>query len=273
MLIYNSNNRLQVTHLNFKDDKLNGNVKIIHISDLHQKSFGRDNSVLLNRMKNEKPDLIFVTGDLVSFSDENMKILDDDSEERYYHNLQYVIDVLKDFVKISPVYFSLGNHEKVFEKFDLCMENFKRVVENLGVVLLINEIDVANIRGSQINILGVENSYYQDIKVNDLIKQFQKKQGLKIILDHYPTNFALNGKFSYANYDVDYVFSGHEHGGQVRLPFVGGLVSHEEGFFPRYSEGVHTKNGTTLIISRGLGNSSVPIRLFNRPQLIVVDIN
>ena len=75
------------------------------------------------------------------------------------------------------------------------------------------------------------------------------------------------------NYKIDYVLSGHEHGGQIRIPFIGGIVSHEEGLFPKYSEGVHFKNGVTLIISRGLGNSTLPIRVFNRPELIVIEIS
>ena len=239
--------------------------KIVHISDLHLHYFGKNNTILINKIKRENPDLIFITGDVSSFAYENLKIVEESG-------IQYTISTLNQINNISPTFFSLGNHELVFEKFDPGLNQFKQIAKNIGVSLLINEIYSTNINGTNVNILGTDNSYYQDININKLVLKLEKLDGLKIILDHYPFDFALNGKFSYINFDVDYVFSGHEHGGQIRIPFIGAIISHEEGFFPTYAEGVHTQNNSTLIISRGLGNSSFPTRIFNRPELIVVNI-
>ncbi|MBP0979358.1 MAG: metallophosphoesterase [Oscillospiraceae bacterium] len=270
--IYDSNNKIQMTYLNFENNKISSQVKILHLSDLHRKLFGVDNKNFINKIKKESPDVIFITGDIAEFSDDEMKTLKQDSEELYQENLEYTVKILRDIVSVAPTYLILGNHEHVFEKFDQGFNNFKNIVANTGVILLINQVTKININQDIINILGVDNYSYQDISINNLIEQFQRESGIKIILDHYPTNFSLNGKFSYVNYDIDYVFSGHEHGGQIRIPFIGGIFSHEEGLFPKYCEGVYLENDSTLIISRGLGNSTIPVRVFNRPEIIVVTV-
>ena len=272
MLIYYSNNCIQKTYLNFENDKVKKPITIIHLSDLHEKFFGPDNKILIDKIKKENPDLIFITGDIATFSGSSLKIVEPKNIKRYDHNIEYTINVLNKIGAVAPTYLSLGNHEHVFEKFDYGLDKYRKIVKNTGVTLLINEIDEINVKGTKVNILGTDNAYYQDMHINDLIKEFEKLDGVKFVLDHYPTNFALNGKFSYINYDVDYVLSGHEHGGQIRIPFIGGIFAHEEGIFPKYSEGVHEKNNVTLIISRGLGNSTLPIRIFNRPELIVIEI-
>lgn len=273
VFIYNSNNELQVTYYYFKNYNAKNKIKIVHLSDLHEKCFGKNNKNLIKKITNEKPDLVFITGDVASFADDRMKILEEESLKIYNENLDYVMKTFKKIQPIAPTYFVLGNHEHVFEKFDDGFTRFKQIVNNTNVVLLINEEVSAKVGNTNINILGVDNSNYKDVAINNMVKNFEHKDGLKIILDHYPTDFALNGYFSYKNYNIDYVFSGHEHGGQIRIPFIGGIFSHEEGLFPKYSEGVHVIKNTTLIISRGLGNSTLPIRVFNRPQLIVVEIN
>lgn len=270
--IYTSNNKIQTTYLNLKNKNVANPIKIVHISDLHLHYFGKNNETLINKIKRENPDLIFITGDVCSFSDENLKIVEESGMQRYNQNIEYTISTLNQIHNIAPTFFSLGNHEHVFEKFDQGLNKFKQIAKNIGVSLLINEIYSTNINGTNVNILGTDNTYYQDININKLVLKLEKLDGLKIILDHYPFDFALNGKFSYINFDVDYVFSGHEHGGQIRIPFIGAIISHAEGFFPTYAEGVHTQNNSTLIISRGLGNSSFPTRIFNRPELIVVNI-
>lgn len=270
--IYNSNNKIQMTYLSFENTKINNPIRILHLSDLHMKLFGVNNKDFINKITKERPDIIFITGDIAEFSDDALKTLKQESEKIYQENLEYTVKILRDIVSVAPTYLVLGNHEHVFEKFDQGFNNFKNIVTNTGVVLLINQTTKINISQNNISILGVDNSFYQDNNINKLVKNFQQETGIKIILDHYPTDFSLNGKFSYVNYDIDYVFSGHEHGGQIRIPFIGGVLSHEEGLFPKYCEGVHTERNSILIISRGLGSSTIPVRIFNRPEIIVVDI-
>ena len=271
-LIYCSNNKLSLSYLTFQNKNVKSDIKIVHISDMHLHYFGKDNKTFLKKIEKEKPDLIFVTGDMCCFSDENLKIVNKDSKSIYDMNMKYVIETLNLIRPIAPTFFCLGNHEHVFEKFDISLSRFKQTLGNIGVNLLINEFISFNINDNQINILGADNSYYQDIYINELVENFEKLDGVKIILDHYPTNFSLNGRFSYCNFDIDFVFSGHEHGRQIRIPFIGSLYSHYEGLFPTYAEGIHTENNSTLIVSRGLGNSTFPIRLFNLPELIIVSL-
>ena len=101
-------------------------------------------------------------------------------------------------------------------------------------------------------------------QLNKLVKENDK---FKILLSHRPELFD-----TYSESDVDLVFSGHAHGGQFRIPFIGGVVAPEQGLFPKLTAGIHTKNDTSMIISRGLGNSIIPVRIFNRPELIVVTL-
>ena len=267
-MMYDSDNRLQFTKIKLEDNKVNNEIKIVHLSDLHQKECDS----LFQKISEVNPDLIFITGDIPQLSDKNMKIITDRSKIIYSKNLQYCKKVLEKTQKIAPTYYVLGNHEHVFEKFDYDLNEFKNMVKQTNVNLLINEAITTNIKDTTINILGVDNSFYNDIEINNLVKDFEKREEIKIILDHYPVDFALNGVFSYMNYDIDYVFSGHEHGGQIRLPFIGGILSHEQGIFPKYAEGIHVKNNSTLIVSRGLGNSTMPIRFLNRPEVIVVKL-
>lgn len=270
--LYVSSNVIQITRVNLKNDKIKLPIKIVQISDLHGKYFGNNNEKLYSLVKNEEPDVIFVTGDIINFSDENMKSFSQKDLLIYNENLRYTLSVLKQFSLIAPTYFVLGNHEHVFEKFDGGFVNFKNVVSSTGSILLVNEIASCYINRNVVDIFGVDNSYYQDTKIHSMMVDFEKSKSIKIVLDHYPFNFALNGHFSYINHDVDYIFSGHEHGGQIRIPFIGSLYSHQEGLFPKYAEGVHLQNGVTLIISRGLGNSTFPIRIFNQPEIIVANI-
>ena len=97
--------------------------------------------------------------------------------------------------------------------------------------------------------------------------------GVKLLLSHYPENYEANEDISYSKYKFDIMFAGHAHGGQFRLPFIGGLIAPDQGFFPKLTEGIHTNNNTSMIISRGLGNSIIPVRIFNRPELIVVTLS
>ena len=150
---------------------------------------------------------------------------------------------------------------------------------------MLDEIRTITIKGNKINILGLVeeqgsaeaymkrakgNFQYKDYSI--IFQEFAKLPGIKLVLCHYPENFKAIGDKSYYKYKFDLMFSGHAHGGQFRLPFVGGLYAPGQGILPKYTAGVHSEASKKLIINRGLGNSGFPLRLFNRPEIVTVTI-
>lgn len=259
------NNKLDVTRIKMKNN-IKNRINILQLSDLHSKEFGKENKQLIKRIRLERPDIIVITGDLV-----------DCSSKRY----QEIVKFTEVINNIAPVFYIPGNHETRSEKYEEIIKNLK----SSGVMVLMNEIREIDIRGTKVNILGlVEKQGSADdyikrargifkYKDNSLIfKELEERDGLKIVLCHYPENFKGIGESSYYKYKFDLMFSGHAHGGQFRIPFIGGLYAPAQGILPKYTAGVHYGKNNRLIISRGLGNSGFPIRLFNRPEIVVVTI-
>ena len=178
--------------------------------------------------------------------------------------LSQVIELIKQIVNIAPVYYVSGNHEHQSGKY----QELIVLLEQCGVFVLENNKQIITKQGESIAILGIKdksvNSNYQ--KVLSVLTEMEKED-IQILLSHRPELLDV-----YSQYDIDMVLTGHAHGGQIRIPFVGGIFAPHQGFFPKYTNGVHTKNNTTMIISRGLGNSTFPFRINNRPELIVIDL-
>lgn len=255
IFLYVQNNSIQLTKLNItiKDlpDSLKG-YKILHISDLHSKSFGGNQSMLVEKIKISNPDIIVVSGDTIDV-------------RKYNEN-----NALSLFVQISdiPIYLVTGNHEYWSNRFN----QFEKKLENIGVIVLRNELETITVGDDKINIVGIDDkSFFSEISYENAISKLSngvENDGLNILLAHRPD--YIN---EYSKYKYDVVFSGHAHGGQIRLPFIGGLFAPNQGSFPKYTEGKHLLNNTTIIISRGLGNSVFPQRIFNRPEIILVTLN
>lgn len=254
------NNSIVITQTDFVNDKIPDafdQYKIVQISDLHNKLFGANQEKLLNKVRIEKPDIIVVTGDLV--------------DQRKY-NLEKSMLFIKGAVKIAPVYYVSGNHEAWSGNY----ETIKKSLIDAGVIVLDNAEFVISRGDATIKLLGVSDpdfltsSYLEGTNTTILDETFNlwsegDAKDFKILLSHRPELFDL-----YSAAKMDLVFSGHAHGGQIRLPFVGGLVAPDQGFFPKYASGSFTEGSTTMFVSRGLGNSIVPQRLFNRPEIVVV---
>lgn len=237
--------------------------RIVHLSDLHKKSFGKNNIRLSEKIKGLSPDMIFITGDMISRSEKNL--------DSFQH---FILSLLK----IAPVYYSYGNHEKDIETINPKL--YKKLNDFLikNVILLDNIIYKIKIKDIEMNISGLtifpecykKNGSYQDLRKlseNDVTKLLKKNPDtscLNILLAHNPMFFD-----AYAKYGSDIIFSGHVHGGCVRLPFIGGLLSPERKFFPKYTHGIYHKGKSIMIVSCGLGK----FRLFNPPEIIVLDIN
>ena len=264
IFFYYENNILHINKLKVKLNVENP-FKIIHLSDIHSKEFGVDNKKLIKKMKKLKPDLIVITGDLINTDGKN---------------IEKMITLLKKLDSIAKVYYILGNHEHRLKGLNEIINKLK----DLKISVLINEIDSIVIKGNKINILGLDENQasrddykkrkkgiYEYKDYSNLFNKLELEDGIKIVLSHYPENFSLIGEMSYKNYDFDLMLSGHAHGGQFRFPFIGGLYAPGQGILPKYTGGLY-KEKNTLIVSRGLGPSRFPLRLFNRPEIVSIDI-
>ena len=256
------NNSITISEIVFKNDTIPESFKgykILQISDLHNKEFGSKQNKILAKIEKIKPDIIVITGDLIDSNNTNIDI---------------AMELINGAINIAPTYYVSGNHEAWYGSY----EDLKSKLENSGVVVLDNQkIEVFNDSDS-IDIIGLADTsfikydwleYGDNVETKNLLNTLTEgSTNFKILLSHRPELFDI-----YSDSSVDLIFSGHAHGGQFRLPFIGGLVAPDQGFFPKLTEGVHTINNTSMIISRGLGNSIIPLRVFNRPELIVVTLS
>jgi predicted MPP superfamily phosphohydrolase len=228
--------------------------KILHVSDLHNKRFGRKQSKLLEKVEFINPDIILVTGDLIDSRHTNLKI---------------AMDFVKGAIKIAPTYYVPGNHESRIKNYP----DISYRLSSQGVNVLENDYAVLEKHSSQLALMGLldpdfsheEDYNYIDKNLESLTKDNERR--FTILLSHRPELIDL-----YAKYQVNLVFAGHAHGGQIRLPFIGGLIAPDQGLFPKYTEGMYKMEKTAMVVSRGLGNSIFPIRLFNKPELVVIEL-
>lgn len=254
-----ANKALTTTTFEITDKKIpsafNG-FCIAHISDLHNACFGNGNEKLLNEIKKISPDIIAVTGDSVDSRRTDIKI---------------TVDFLKDALEIAPVYFITGNHESRIDLYESLISQIKQ----LGVTVLENQSLSLTKEKSTLTLCGIADpAFSADYLFDDeayviekALENFKKSDNFTILLSHRPEYFDI-----YVKHGFDLVLSGHAHGGQFRLPFAGGVIAPGQGFFPDYDSGLYEKENTKMIVSRGLGNSIIPLRLFNRPEIISITV-
>lgn len=231
--------------------------KIAQISDLHNAEMGDDNEKLLSVIKKANPDIIAITGDMI------------DSRRM---DIQVALDFAREAVKIAPCYYVNGNHElRVLE-----YEELKEGLRELGVIILENDKATITKDDESLTIIGLSDPslearyiYTEEDEILDLYltKLSKEDDNYKILLSHRPEYFEL-----YFEAGMDLVLSGHAHGGQIRLPFVGGIIAPHQGFFPKYDGGLYIKEETNMIVSRGVGNSLFPLRFNNRPEVVLIEL-
>ena len=248
VFFYLQNNVLTHTRIKLKTDKLKKGIRIVLLSDMHSKIFSRD--ALFNAVMEEKPDLIIFAGDIA----DRYK-----SVEKAYAAVRQ----LSGLKKIAPVVAVPGNHE--YGRIN-CNELFDKM-KNSGIMLLRSEGTCMDINGQLIEILGLDELGYH-FKTDALLDEFSKQTGFKLLISHFPHLFEP----CYSQYDIDLTLSGHAHGGQFILPFIGGLYAPGQGLFPKYYRGSYKIGEDTLVVSRGLGNSRFPLRLFNYPDVVTIDL-
>lgn len=244
------NKHLETTYYTYEADQLGVDLdgyRIVQISDLHNAKFGKNNQKLVDRIRECAPDMIVLTGDLV---DSN------------HTNVDRAVQFVNEIVKICPVYYVTGNHE-----YWLDTSEYEKLMDGLvsaGVVILDNQVVEISRGDAKFRLVGLDDKSLADGTLEALLSD---EKELTVVLAHEPQYFAR-----YAGTGVDLVLSGHAHGGQFRLPFVGGIVAPDQGFLPEYTAGEYYMNGTEMIVSRGLGNSVIPVRLFNYPEIVCVEL-
>lgn len=259
---YFENNNIVISKYNIKSNtlpKVFNDFKIVQISDLHNKVFYKDNNTLVNKIQSQKPDIIVITGDLV---------------DRRKYNEDNALSFIDKIKSIAPIYYVNGNHEGWSGKF----ESLEKKLKEEGVFVLRNQSIVYEKGKEQIMILGLDDpafntfNHSEDYMNEGIIKKelidINNDKRFRILLSHRPELFDL-----YVDNNIDVAFTGHAHGGQVIIPFIGGIIAPNQGFWPKYYKGMYTKNNTTMILSRGLGNSVIPQRIFNRPEIVSVILN
>lgn len=232
--------------------------RIAQISDLHNAEFGKDNAELLQALSECEPNIIVITGDLVDVE---------------HTDIDIALDFAKGAAQIASTYYVTGNHEASLSQYD----ELKTGLESIGVVVLEDASMQLEYKDEVITLIGLSDPSFP-IK-RDMSGEIPSMVGTKlrglignkndytILLSHRPELFE-----TYVNCGVDLVLSGHAHGGQFRLPFIGGLVAPNQGLFPQYDAGLYTKGNTNMVVSRGLGNSIIPIRFNNRPEIVIVTL-
>ncbi len=246
LFVWFNNGCLTVTRRSLKLEGVKEGFKIIHLSDLHKKRFGRRNGALIAKIERERPDVIVFTGDIV---------------HRYTpKDIEVALELVNALSKIAPVLFSAGNHEMRNKGYRF----FKKQLAEAGATVLDNRcIEIDGVVFAGLNCASSKNGTVFKLKE-------QAGSGKPTVLLAHMPHFA--SVYSEAGFDI--TLCGHAHGGQWRIPFTRrGLYAPGQGAFPEYTEGVHRLKGTTMLISRGLGNSEFPLRLFNRPEIVVIEFD
>ncbi len=266
--------RMVIRSYEVDSDMVSTPIRIALVTDLHSCYYGEDQSFLVNAIEEQKPDILLLGGDI--FDDD----IDDTNTEIF----------LREIEGKYPTYYVTGNHEywSGTSNFSVKMD----LLQKYGVTILHNEFETLEIRGEYINICGVDDPdaymFEADIQKNSAdyldgkaemdfnfnsnlakVSKVQDSGYFTVLLSHRPEYFE-----DYESRGFPLVLCGHAHGGQWRIPnFLNGLYAPDQGLFPEYAGGRYDENNTTMIVSRGLARETLPIpRIFNRPELVIVDI-
>ncbi len=251
--LYWGNTKIGVTNITVTSenipDEFNG-FKIVHISDLHNAEFGDGQKDLIDKIEAQDADIIVITGDMI------------DSRRT---DVDKAVELITGLGNKIPVYYVTGNHESRVREYN---ELESKLIEN-GVTVLKNESVKIEKDSSFINVIGVDDPSF-GMSANDIFHTVSelKTDGYDVLLSHRPELFE-----TYCESGAELVLCGHAHGGQVRIPFIGGIVAPNQGLFPEYTAGSYKSGSTEMIVSRGLGNSIIPLRVNNPPELVVITLS
>ncbi len=251
-----SNETIQIEDL---PKEFNG-FKVVQLSDLHNKEFGEGNKRLAKKIKRIDPDIIIITGDMLNNSQD------------IPNNGEVLIKLIKNLNNNYPIYYVTGEHEEGLYYEDRnkyhkegTKEAYEEKLSNLGVEVLNDRQITITKQDSKINLYGLKDHLSGEIQIKERLGETNENE-VNILLSHRPFYFD-----EYADWGADLVFSGDTHGGMIQLPFIGGIVS-TEGFFPEYDGGLFHKENSIMVVSRGLGNNPIPLRINNRPEVVGITL-
>ena len=240
------NSSIEVNRYTVSSDKLSDaydGFVIAHVSDFHNTD--SQSKQLLSLLEEANPSIIVITGDLIDSRSTKVDV---------------ALEFVEKAMKIAPCFYVNGNHESRVSVYNALKDGLIA----LGVEVLEDEVIQLD---DSFSIIGLCDPDFYRSDMQSALQSLVDVSCFNVLLSHRPEKFS-----EYVDSQVDLVFSGHAHGGQVRLPFVGGLVAPHQGLFPKYDSGMYEENCTKMFVSRGIGNSIIPMRFNNRPQLVVVEL-
>lgn len=255
--------KYQVTSEKLKN--LQKKRRIVFLSDLHNYSYGEENEKLFEAIRESHPDVILIGGDMLVRKDGT--------------SYEKTVRFLRRLPQIAPVYCANGNHEQRLktypEKYAQSYQAYKERLEESGIRMLENESETfywdtvpVTVTGLEIPLEGYQKFWHPNIKQKEIEDRIGKSAGnYQILMAHHPAYVPL-----YKEWGADLVLSGHLHGGVMRLPLIGGVIGPDFRLFPHYSGDIYREDNATIVVSKGLGVHSVPIRIWNPAEMIVIDL-
>lgn len=262
-VIYRDSTRFVKAEYTVRSDRLYKDCRLVLLTDLHNKSFGKDNAKLAEAVEAEAPDLIVIAGDMLTANEKKTEY-------------DVPLALLQRLVKNCPVYYGNGNHEyrmKIYpEDYDGLYEEYREKLLSCGVCMLENERGFLPEYNLELCGLEIERRYYRRFFLRPMEDNYvegrigkSKADRFELLIAHNPDYFER-----YAEWGADLTVSGHVHGGVMRLPLLGGVISPMLRLFPRYDGGLYETDGRRMILSRGLGMHTIPLRIFNPGELVVI---
>lgn len=254
-----------VRRYTFSSEKIKKPVKLVMLSDLHDYQYGKDNIQLLDAIEKEAPDAVVLAGDMITAG----------KKEKFEKTVAF-LETMKDRY---PLYYAYGNHEQKIklytEYYGDLGERYEKALTEVGISPLCNARVSLPEWGICIYGLEIGHAYFQRFKTKPFPKGYLesligKKDGetFNVLLAHNPEYFP-----EYAEWGADLVLSGHVHGGIVRLPFLGGVISPAIRLFPKYDGGLFMEKDSHMVLGRGIGTHSPNVRMFNPGELVVVELS
>lgn len=253
----------QVTTYRFKSAKIRQPFRFVVLSDLHNKEFGKNNNRLLEQIRKLSPDAVLIAGDLLT--------------AKAGESVEPAANLVEALAQEYPVYYGLGNHEQRLERSQKLVkmkEEYWKRLDAADVHPLSDEDRLLIEHGVRIYGLSLDKKYYQRFHNVPMHESYLAEKLGMADKNHYVILLAHNPDYfkDYCKWGADLVLSGHNHGGIICLPFLGGVISPKCTLFPKYDAGRFEENETTMLLSRGLGTHTLPIRLLNHAQLLYVEL-